>query len=382
MNSENPIILTMSILFAAAMIHGFFLSILVYRKRGRIQRLLACIIALLSIWIFNYLIYTTGWINTWPHLMGICIPFLYLVGPLLLYLSKTVVEESRGKWAVVHSIPFVLILVLYLPEYFQSATQKLEMINHIFSPEKITVFNFIWNQKLTIFTLAYSLWAWQTLRASGSNHPFYVPLKKILFLLSCLFLIKLTLPSLLHILGYQAVFTELLIILLIAIMVHTMGYFYFNSINMDLSAVFEKRTQSINSKYQTSPLDTEEIKQFVERITDLFQTRKPWLDSGYSMETLAAELQIPKHHLSQVINEGLSMNFYELVNKYRIAEVIERLTQGEYSEYSISGIGADCGFNSPSTFHRAFKKNTGMTPTNFIKALKSPTLDKSNSEQG
>lgn len=372
MNLSDPIIHLFSILFAGSMIHGFFLSFLVfsssYDKHFRI--LLGTTLLLLSLWILNYLLYTTGWIIQWPHLLDVCIPFLYMVGPMLYFIARRISpgEYRYQIYDLIHLIPFGLILINAFPEYALGTEEKLELINQIFENQKPSIRNVIWVNKLNILTLVYGLYALHLNTKNPSDHPFQTTFRATLKIIIAILLAKIIVPIILIKMDINAAYVELFMVFLLAGIIHSTAYFYFKSLKISpIKSMVSPPPE--NGKYQTSPLNKEEIKVYIEQIHALFHAQQPWKDPGYSMDDLALQLKIPKHHLSQVINEGLGVNFYDLINKVRIEEVIRRLESGDYVSYSIGGIGSDCGFNSPSTFHRAFKKYTETTPTAYIKKL-------------
>ena len=72
--------------------------------------------------------------------------------------------------------------------------------------------------------------------------------------------------------------------------------------------------------------------------------------------------------LSQIINERLNKNFFELVNAHRIKEAKKRLLDPDAEPLTILAIAFEVGFNSKSAFNAAFKKYTRMTPTQFREA--------------
>ena len=78
---------------------------------------------------------------------------------------------------------------------------------------------------------------------------------------------------------------------------------------------------------------------------------------------MAAELNVNSRHLSQVINELLDQNFYDLINKYRVEEVKKYIKKNPGK--NISEMMYEAGFNSKAAFNNAFKKHTGMTPTEY-----------------
>ena len=69
------------------------------------------------------------------------------------------------------------------------------------------------------------------------------------------------------------------------------------------------------------------------------------------------------HYVSQVINQDLGSNFYELVNQRRIERAMQLLM--EPPNRTILEIALSVGYNSKSTFNTAFRRQTGVTPTEY-----------------
>jgi AraC-like DNA-binding protein len=87
---------------------------------------------------------------------------------------------------------------------------------------------------------------------------------------------------------------------------------------------------------------------------------------GVTIGTLAARLDLPDHRLRQVINEGLGYrNFNAFLNRYRLDEARAALADPGQREVPVLTIALDAGFQSIGPFNRAFKADTGLTPTEF-----------------
>jgi AraC-like DNA-binding protein len=80
---------------------------------------------------------------------------------------------------------------------------------------------------------------------------------------------------------------------------------------------------------------------------------------------MAAAAAIPAKHLSQVINEQYELNFNDFINRYRVDEAKGKLLDPAAKEFKLLRIAFEVGFNSKSVFNRAFKKNTGLSPSEF-----------------
>ncbi len=97
---------------------------------------------------------------------------------------------------------------------------------------------------------------------------------------------------------------------------------------------------------------------------DYFIREKPYLNPDLSMQMLSDYLKIPKHQLTEVLNQDLGKNFFQFVNEYRV-NAVKKMLADRKLHWSIEAIGYECGFNSKSTFFTVFKSLTGMTPMQF-----------------
>lgn len=113
-----------------------------------------------------------------------------------------------------------------------------------------------------------------------------------------------------------------------------------------------------------SPEEAEDIKN---QLNALMVNQKPYNNPSLGLRDLAEAINTTEKKLSFVLNQFLHTSFYDYLNFFRVEEFIEKVKEGLLDELSIAGIANLCGFNSKSSFYRAFKKETGMTPTEFIK---------------
>ncbi|RZL35562.1 MAG: AraC family transcriptional regulator [Rubrivivax sp.] len=91
-----------------------------------------------------------------------------------------------------------------------------------------------------------------------------------------------------------------------------------------------------------------------------------YAQEGLSLAGLAAQLGTPEYRLRRVINQGLGhRNFNAYVNGLRLAEARRRLADPAQRALPVLTIALDVGFGSIGPFNRAFKAETGQTPTEF-----------------
>lgn len=95
------------------------------------------------------------------------------------------------------------------------------------------------------------------------------------------------------------------------------------------------------------------------------------LAQGITLQGVAQALHINKFHLCRLFKRETGMTMGAYVNSCRIANA-KRLLRT--SEESVSFIAAECGFNELSVFTRNFKKEVGMTPTEYKAQSREKTL--------
>lgn len=103
---------------------------------------------------------------------------------------------------------------------------------------------------------------------------------------------------------------------------------------------------------------------------NLIYKDKLYLDSSLSLSNISEKLGLSASHLSRTIKKELNTNFSEFLNELRVNEAKSYLNNDEFSNYTITAIGLEAGFNSKSSFYEVFKRNTGQTPYAYKKALK------------
>lgn len=117
-------------------------------------------------------------------------------------------------------------------------------------------------------------------------------------------------------------------------------------------------------------MSDEATAQLIEAMQEYMLREKPFLNADFSVYTLADAVNTPRRNLSQVLNNGLSKNFYQYVNEYRIEEVKRLLKDPALAKSTILDIAFRCGFKSKSSFNSLFKQHCEMTPSQYRKQLK------------
>jgi AraC-like DNA-binding protein len=134
----------------------------------------------------------------------------------------------------------------------------------------------------------------------------------------------------------------------------------------DPALEFHNESQVMSSqRYEKSGLGAVGLKDLLDRLLGAMENEQAFLDSHLSLPDLASKLDCSINHLSQAINEGHGVSFFDFINRYRVEEATAILACQEKTDPSILDVALEVGFNSTSTFYSAFKKTTGQTPAQF-----------------
>ena len=127
--------------------------------------------------------------------------------------------------------------------------------------------------------------------------------------------------------------------------------------------------EKASAKYERVKVDEAECTNIVKRMKDYIEKNKIYTDPDLKMSDLADHLGISSSKLSQVFNLYLKENWYDFINRYRLAEFKRLIAEGKDKQYTLLALSAKCGFKK-SSFFTTFRKVEGMTPTEYLKEHK------------
>lgn len=147
--------------------------------------------------------------------------------------------------------------------------------------------------------------------------------------------------------------------------------YWLSYVGLFQSSIFTERKNirldSIQNKDVTNKKSTKEFQnQSQDKIFNEFENciKNLYLNPNLSLDEVADNLGISNSYLSQIIN-GRKIRFNDYINSIRVEKAKEMLNDETFSNYTITSIGLEAGFNSNASFYRAFKKNTNSSPTDF-----------------
>lgn len=108
------------------------------------------------------------------------------------------------------------------------------------------------------------------------------------------------------------------------------------------------------------------------RILAVMDETEEKFSPDFSLDRLAELVGISPRALSAVLNESLGKTFRDLLNQYRVREACNRLSDIEnYGTYTIEAISQSVGYKSRTSLISAFKKETGLTPSDYQRIARS-----------
>lgn len=342
-------------LFAAA--QGLFLSVILFLKKERNTSVLAVMVLMFSVTLVEYVFFWTGYRFTFPHLNNISMPLFFLYGPLLLILIEThygIRKPIKEYW--IHFIPFLLLLIYYLPYYVMGTEEKLVFASGQvqFSELRFLFIRAIpWLQIVSLF--AYTLIAFRRQGLSSeSNGSHKSVINNILVAFTGFVVSFLSYYLMVTLFSYNKT-SDYVISIAMSVFIYYIGYLGYSGLLV---------VNGNRKKYRNSVLTEKESDQIIKILNEAMLDQKVFLERTLSLDELSNKVGTPKHHLSQVLNEFLEKSFSDFVNEYRVEEA-KKLLCSEELNLSMNGIAEESGFNNRTTFNTAFKKFTGLTPSEF-----------------
>ena len=155
-------------------------------------------------------------------------------------------------------------------------------------------------------------------------------------------------------------------IFFMALMVLYIGLKAYLSPNIFKSDYFETHLY----KYKKSGLTPRYSQELKDHLLLLMNVEKIYRKNDINLEELSERLGTTRHNASQVINEHFNLNFFELINKFRIEEAKEILKNDTTKQLNIIDVAYEVGFNNKVTFNKSFKKILAQTPTQYLNTLR------------
>ena len=297
----------------------------------------------------------------------------WFLGPLLLLYIKAVFKNKKGliKNSLIHFIPCVIFAVsIGIPIVFSlffdtfHPTYFAYLDAHHFAIIILRNMYFAYYIKLSLDVLFTYKMAIKLNYSNISNMDIRWIQNLLYGCLAFVFIDIVTrIFDFLHIgLGYITMFS-------IIVFVAYLGYYGINQSKILLPdfLIDKKKKEKTNS---LSNYKDEDITRLLKKLEDELVENKLYLDENLDLKMLSNQLHITDKKLSTLLNVHLDTTFYEYINHYRVDAVKKMITSTRNDKYTLLAIAHECGFNSKASFNRIFKKETGLSPSQYRKENK------------
>lgn len=294
------------------------------------------------------------------HFYGLLAIIWTSYAPLMyIYVRKVIKNKKLSIKDIIHIVPTLTTIWLYLPLYILSTEEKLEALRnrtigqYIRNLEYVVLF-FIC---IMLFYTAFTYFSFKDAHVGYNKKKWFY---WVLGSFSC-YVLSMTTYFVLSHFGVIDTQYDYIIMYLITLFIGLISYFgfkqpeIFDGLSMNQILPFKK--------YQKTGLTKNHALELKNTLAQYFENNKPYLNTELRLNDVAEQLNLSRHHTSQIINEYFDTSFFDFVNSYRIEEAKHLLTNNH--DLTITDIIFSSGFNNRVSFYKAFKKHTGTTPTHY-----------------
>ncbi len=305
-------------------------------------------------------------------------PFVaFTYGPLLyLYVKYMTNPRKKFNWlAMIHFIPFIVFLTVSV--IFRELP-LLKDLRNFFRPDRFISLRIVYSTCFFLSVTVYSIHAFIMIRnhqrklkdlvsyTSGVITLNWLKVLSISYYVS--FLVLFFLGGI-NMIGDFIPFDPYFVVFgFITIFSFAYSFYVIQQpviYGQEVRVTDEEENGKVNEKYAKSGLKDKQAEEYLKTLILVMETEKPYLNRNLSIQDLSDLTGIPRHHITQVLNEKHRKNFFTFINEYRIKEVISRFNNPKNNYFTILAIAFDAGFNSKTTFNSIFKSQTGMIPSEY-----------------
>ncbi len=348
----------------------YFLIILQKRLGSAPKVFLSTLVLAISIQLLSYGLAYRGELNHFPHIWGIGAICAFLFGPLaFLYVSSIVSKHFRlTVLDLIHLVPAILFIIYKKDFFLISGDAKASILiekGNVFIPD-ISI-NYVLTAFLTISILVfYSFLIRKKIIEAKNNN-------------------QLASPNIKWVRGIGVAFAAYTIsyILYKLVLINGLGYYHFFCHSTKIGMAFSlycigylgfsinPHLDRIIPKYSNSPVSDSYALVLEKKLLKLMEMEQLFLDPGLNAKSLSQKVDAPVNYVSQVINERLNQAIPEFINSYRVNYAKTLLINNPQEK--IWAVGMEAGFNNRTSFNENFKKQTGVSPSEYRRAYsKSP----------
>ncbi|QHJ05833.1 helix-turn-helix domain-containing protein [Hymenobacter busanensis] len=390
--------------FALVAFLGLFMAPLLYSQAGQRKGQIGYVVAILALFsavLLYYVLWWSNYLTYFPFLNGFVELFTFLFGPLFyLYLRSLAEKQPLGAQRWLHFLPFVVCLLLSLPWLVLPPEQKRQVAEAAGPGSFFALYHrsLPWLALVQLLGYAVALLrlqpAFNALHHVGRWARWLTASYWGFVLANWSYYLLVQLPFFNRQWDYGVSLAMSAFIFLVAVLAYVQPQVFQTNqspgfspapelaaapapaetaVEAEAATATDAQPVPPAPRYQHSGLPPRVAQEQAHRLEQLMRGEKLYRNSELRLDTLADRLGLSRHHLSQVLNEQLGVNFFEYINALRIAEAQELLRNTSRQQLNIIEVAYEVGFNNKVSFNKAFKATTGLTPSEYRQNLNGNT---------
>lgn len=117
---------------------------------------------------------------------------------------------------------------------------------------------------------------------------------------------------------------------------------------------------------RATELSEDAARELAATLRELMTEQAIYQQNDLALDDIAKQLNISRHHTSELLNVHIGEPFYDYLNRHRIDHACELLAQNAV-KLPILQIAFESGFNNKNSFYKSFKSAKGCTPSEYRK---------------
>jgi len=371
--------LTALVSFAVLVTGCIVASIVLYRNKDLPSRMLSFSLftlnyAVLLIFLFEskYIFYVPFFFRTGPLFYYLMVPSFYV------YLVLVLKKRKQLRWTDgFHLVPSIIYLIDFIPMFLSPISYKLQVINSLVNHDQQTVLTFSEGWMMpsrvhflgpVIIGLVYIFFATRMLfhfySETTKNKQKLAILIWLATAVSLYFLLEVaSLIIFFFAPAHQWLLTTIAVLgffFSMSLILFSKPYILYGAYLSDAIEVPRKQSQP--------NLRPEKIRE-LQLHFDNYINEQHYLNPNTNLKEVAGRLDVPSYVLSIFIHQVYQMHFNDVINSHRVKYVSDGLTNERWDTLTLEAVAEIAGFNNRITFLNAFKKFTGVTPSQYLKNI-------------
>jgi len=301
--------------------------------------------------------------------------FLQLPTLYLYVLSACYSNFSLRPKHLVHTIPFVVVNLMFMPRfYLQGNEQKIQFLTNFKEVFEVQVNHVLLHLQVILYLVLIFLAIRKAKNLylennAGKKVQAYQWLFQLAFAISLFYAVAL-LKNIFKFSSYEHISTLLRASLYVFYLIIICWYLLKSLNNPGLFRNVDSKQKlvaTLVAENKTVDKNDTVHNARIKELNDYMLKEEPYLDPSINIQALSDKIELQARELSVLINHEIGLHFFDYINSFRIKKATQILSDPNNKQLTVLEVLYEVGFNSKSSFNTAFKKHTGFTPTEYRK---------------